>query len=154
MQPLPCEYLYIWGKFIFLFYQCTLLLFWVGNEKMRKYLTMYRVYEEAVSHIWLCNRSLLNFLIYEENFLSSFLSVHTAPIFGWIYLSSAEVECEASEAWDRWSRCGNMACKHQQQISPTENDTDILYWFVDHLFGSCRTINDFIRVWIREMHCN
>ncbi len=33
-------------------------------EEMRKYLT---IYEEAVSHIWLCNRSLLNFLIYEEN---------------------------------------------------------------------------------------
>ncbi len=32
-------------------------------EDMRKYLT---VYEEAVSHIGLCNCSVLNFLIYEE----------------------------------------------------------------------------------------
>ncbi len=32
-------------------------------EKMCKYLT---IYEEAVSHIWLCNCSILNFLMYEE----------------------------------------------------------------------------------------
>jgi hypothetical protein len=36
---------------------------------MRKYLT---IYEEAVSHVWLCNRSLLNFLIYEENLIFFF----------------------------------------------------------------------------------
>jgi hypothetical protein len=41
-------------------------------EEMRKYLT---IYEEAVSHIYLCNRSLLNFLIYEENFLFVCISV-------------------------------------------------------------------------------
>ncbi len=34
-------------------------------EEMRKYLV---IYAEAVSHIWLCNRSTLNFLIYVENF--------------------------------------------------------------------------------------
>ncbi len=39
-------------------------------EEMRKYLT---IYEEAVSHIWLC--TLLNFLIYEENLISFFISV-------------------------------------------------------------------------------
>jgi hypothetical protein len=39
-------------------------------EEMRKYLT---IYEEAVSHIWLCNWSLLNFLLYEEYFF--FISV-------------------------------------------------------------------------------
>ncbi len=33
-------------------------------EEMRKYFTMY---EEAVSHIWLCNCFILNFFIYEEN---------------------------------------------------------------------------------------
>ncbi len=36
-------------------------------EEMRKYLV---IYEEAVSHIWLCNRSRLNFLIYEKNLFS------------------------------------------------------------------------------------
>ncbi len=40
---------------------------------MRKY---FPIYEEAVSHIWLCNCSILNFLIYEEIFSSSFLSVY------------------------------------------------------------------------------
>jgi hypothetical protein len=37
-------------------------------EEMRKYLV---IYEESLSH---CNHSLLDFLIYEENFVS-FLSV-------------------------------------------------------------------------------
>ncbi len=38
----------------------------------RKYLV---IYGEAVSHIWLCTRSLLNFLIHKEN-LFTFLSVY------------------------------------------------------------------------------
>ncbi len=37
---------------------------------MRKYLV---IYEEAVSHIWLCNRSNLDFLIYEKIFLFFFI---------------------------------------------------------------------------------
>ncbi len=41
-------------------------------EEMRKYLT---IYEKAVSHIWLCNWSLLNFLIYEDNLILVFISV-------------------------------------------------------------------------------
>ncbi len=39
-------------------------------EEMRKYV---RIYEEAVSHIWLCNRSFLNLLIFEENLIFFFL---------------------------------------------------------------------------------
>ncbi len=35
-------------------------------EEKRKYLV---IYEVAVSHIWLCNRSLLDFLIFEDFFL-------------------------------------------------------------------------------------
>jgi hypothetical protein len=42
-------------------------------EEMRKYLT---IYEEVVSHICLCNRTLLTFLIYETKILFSFLSVY------------------------------------------------------------------------------
>ncbi len=38
-------------------------------EEMRKY---FRIYEEAVSHIWLC--STLNFPIYDENFILFFIS--------------------------------------------------------------------------------
>jgi sulfur relay (sulfurtransferase) DsrF/TusC family protein len=41
-------------------------------EEMRKYLD---IYEEAGSHIWLCNRSLMDFFIYEENFVFFFISV-------------------------------------------------------------------------------
>jgi hypothetical protein len=40
-------------------------------EEMRQYLV---IYEEAVSHIRLCNRSCLNFL--KENFILFFISVH------------------------------------------------------------------------------
>ncbi len=39
---------------------------------MRKFLD---IYEEAVSYIWLCNCSLPNFLINEENFIFFFMSV-------------------------------------------------------------------------------
>jgi hypothetical protein len=43
-------------------------------EEMRKY---YPIYEKAVSLIRLCNRSILNILIYEENFNFFFISVGT-----------------------------------------------------------------------------
>ncbi len=41
-------------------------------EEIRKY---FPIYEEAVSHIWLCNCSILNFLRHEENFILFFISV-------------------------------------------------------------------------------
>ncbi len=44
------------------------------NEEMRKYLV---IYEEAVSHIWLCNSSTLNFPIYEENLFFFFIIAGT-----------------------------------------------------------------------------
>jgi hypothetical protein len=40
-------------------------------EKMRKY---FPIYEEAVSYIWLCNCSILNFLIYGKNLIIFFIS--------------------------------------------------------------------------------
>ena len=43
-------------------------------EEMRNSLT---IYEEAFSLKWLCNRSLLNFLIYEENSIFFYISVYT-----------------------------------------------------------------------------
>jgi hypothetical protein len=42
-------------------------------EEMRKY---FPIHEEAVSHIRLCNNSILNFLIYEENLFSFYKRVH------------------------------------------------------------------------------
>ncbi len=44
---------------------------------MRKYSN---IYEEAVSHIWLCNRSHLNFLIYEENLNFLFYQCGHPPV--------------------------------------------------------------------------
>ncbi len=46
-------------------------------EEMRKY---FAIYKEGVSLIWLCNRSLLNFLIYEENSISFFISAPTCVL--------------------------------------------------------------------------
>ncbi len=40
-------------------------------DEMRKYLA---TYEEAVSQIWLCNFSILNFIIYEESLIFFFIS--------------------------------------------------------------------------------
>ncbi len=45
-------------------------------EEMRKYIP---IYEEAISHIWLCNCSVLHFPIYEENLIFFFISAQ--PIF-------------------------------------------------------------------------
>jgi hypothetical protein len=53
-------------------------------EEMRKYFPRY---EEAVSHIWLCNCSILNFLIYEEN-LFFFLSVYPFLFHGGTFMKS------------------------------------------------------------------
>ncbi len=41
-------------------------------KEIRNFLT---IFEEAVSQIGLCNRSHLNFLIYEDNFIFIFLNV-------------------------------------------------------------------------------
>ncbi len=49
-------------------------------EEMRKHWT---IYEEAVSHIWLCNCSILNFHTYEEHFIFFFICVlDIAPCMG------------------------------------------------------------------------
>ncbi len=47
------------------------------EKKMRKYLV---IYEEAFSYRWPCNRSTLNFPIYEENLFFFFISASTAYI--------------------------------------------------------------------------
>ncbi len=54
---------------------------------MVKYFPIFLIYQEALPHIWLCTRSHLNFLIYEENFILFFISVisfllsHFSPSF-------------------------------------------------------------------------
>ncbi len=42
-----------------------------GNAQIQ----YFSIYEEAVSDIWHCNCSILNFLIYEENFIFFFIAV-------------------------------------------------------------------------------
>ncbi len=46
-------------------------------EEVRKY---FPIYEEDVSHIWLCNCSILN--LYEENWIFFFISVRMATLPG------------------------------------------------------------------------
>ncbi len=41
-------------------------------EEMRQY---FPIYEEALSQIWLCNCSIMNFFLYEENLIFFFFSV-------------------------------------------------------------------------------
>ncbi len=48
--------------------------FLIYDEEMRKYFT---IYKKAVNHIWLCNCSILNLLIYDENLIFFFISVGT-----------------------------------------------------------------------------
>ncbi len=51
------------------------LIWLTASSNMTKYLRI-SSYLEALPHIWLCNRSRLNFLIYEENLIFFFISVY------------------------------------------------------------------------------
>ncbi len=63
---------------------------------MRKY---FPIYEEAVSHLWLWNCSILKLLIYEENFILVFLSVgNTVSIF-FVRIRAESEERWTAEAW-------------------------------------------------------
>ncbi len=59
------------------------------------------IYEEAISHTWLCTRSFLNFPIYEENFILFFIS----SVFTWFcscWLVSTTLH---SAHFSYWFRC-------------------------------------------------
>ncbi len=58
-------------------------------EEVHKYLV---TYEEAVSHTWLCIRSLLKFLIYEENLIFFFISVSHNQLLDCCTLSAVSVQ--------------------------------------------------------------
>ncbi len=68
-------------------------------EEMRKY---FPIYEEAVCHIWLCNCSTLNFLIYEENLIWSVCGeverycLYLTSV--WSYRAPADVDVHGSLA--------------------------------------------------------
>ncbi len=65
-------------------------------EEMHKYLT---IYEKAVSHIWLCNCSILHFLIYEENLIFFFISVHSDLFDALFSLVSSSLKVFYSFSW-------------------------------------------------------
>ncbi len=66
-------------------------------EEMRKYFPQN---EEAVSHKWLCNCSTLNFIIYEENLNSFFISVAYRFIKGYIHGDIWESFCSSIDWFD------------------------------------------------------
>ncbi len=47
---------------------------------MVKIFVHFLIYSEALPHIWLCNRSRLELLTYEENFIFFFISVYTSDL--------------------------------------------------------------------------
>ena len=74
----------------------------------RKYAKI-TIYEEAVGHIWLCNCSILNFLIYEENLIFFFISVlttknenHLTNVFLLSLSPSRVVAWVARRLWTWW----------------------------------------------------
>ena len=102
---------------------------------MRKYLV---IYEEASSHIWLCNRSLPDFLVYEEKNFLSFLSVYQVNVTTYkkyMYIISTEpikildlkkslvrahltTLCKISYKRTGWANCwvGTVGCDVQCRI--------------------------------------
>ncbi len=83
---------------------------YIVYEEMCKYLIIYVhvQYEEAVSHRWLCNCSLLNFLIYEENLIFFFISApHPQQTeSSWISLRHSTVSLSSLCANDREKSAG------------------------------------------------
>jgi hypothetical protein len=96
-------------------------------EEMRNYLT---IYETAVSHILLCNRSIQNFLKYEENLIFFFISACTLEfrdvsfncshvrIFGCTNFPAPArwtKQCEKRVGWDRGTQ--HMFSKNKSRKS-------------------------------------
>ncbi len=62
---------------------------------------IFTIYEEAISHICLCNRSLLNVLIYEENFILVFISVlASSPRTAWPLSVFSRNKATAAQFWN------------------------------------------------------
>ncbi len=72
MGTFICRSTLIKKKIKFSSYESYMRRGFLMYEEMPKY---FPIYEEAVSHIWLCNCSTLNFIIYEENLIFFFISV-------------------------------------------------------------------------------
>ncbi len=85
-------------------------------EEMRKY---FPIYEEAVSHIWLCNCSTLSFPIYDENFIFFFSSAAINSLclilsfFSYILsflckFSHSTLQRQMPKIWNKYSQKGNI----------------------------------------------
>ncbi len=88
-------------------------------EEMRKYST---IYEEAVSH-WLCNCSILNFLIYKENLIFFFIRAEAKATASYSRsLSEVFTDCTVVTTclprvsymcvWWLWSAVGNKPSQY------------------------------------------
>ncbi len=85
-------------------------------EEMRKY---FPIYEEAVSHIWLCNCSILNFLIYEEDFIFFFYQCDTQPPGCiWPGISNKIFIHARTGLYRSQSRIARVHCKKRFPVSP------------------------------------
>ncbi len=94
-------------------------------EVMRKYLV---TYEEAVSHITMCNCSLMNFLIYEKFFY--FLSYQCA--FG---MAAAKKACwifpnQVTHVTTWFAKFTECRMKPQQLLADSKNMALILYLYI------------------------
>ncbi len=93
----------------------------VGKSYMRKGFLIYEemginlaIYEEAVSHIWLCNCSIVDFLIYEENLIFFF--------YQWIGSSKSTIFWEKDKKENSRKRKERLQVKHRG-IKYTERPT-------------------------------
>ncbi len=93
-------------------------------EEMRKY---FPIYEEAVSYIWLCNCSTLNFLIYEVILIFFFISVHTVHMY-FVLLTHGH-DGNAKEHWHR------VRHRHQQEDDQGGDDVISLKIFFFNCFS-------------------
>ncbi len=78
-------------------------------EKMRKF---FPIYEEAVRHLWLCNCSILNFLIYEENLIFFFLSVYPVHLFVDVLVDHADSKNKLAMLNTSKRICKTKFCPH------------------------------------------
>jgi hypothetical protein len=76
---------------------------------MRKYLN---IYEEAVSHIGLCNCSILNFLTYEENLIYFFISAVQDQLLHRIVYNDKQIIFWLSGNYQLWPSVQTMYMQH------------------------------------------
>jgi hypothetical protein len=92
--------------------------FLIYEEMRKKYLTLY---EEAVGHILLCTRSLLNFLIYEENFIFLFISVTKKTTVKKSRFISCTVSLQGLQLQVRADQSGDLCARTLDPLQPVSS---------------------------------